>query len=70
MVYTKPLILSEGLWNQHHCDIHIYNATWKFQGENYVIQMANENELSNTANMAYALIMYLYSYHRHACTYI
>lgn len=31
--------------------------------------MANENELSNTANMAYALIMYLYSYHRHACTY-
>lgn len=34
-----------------------------------MIQMANENELSKTANMAYALFMYLYSYHRHACTY-
>lgn len=34
-----------------------------------MIQMANENELSKTADMAYALFMYLYSYHRHACTY-
>lgn len=65
----NPWFFSEYLWNQQHCDIDIYNATWKFQGENYVIQIANENELSKTANMAYALFMYLYSYHRHACTY-
>ena len=65
----NPWFFSEGLWNQQHCDIDIHNATWKFQGENYVIKIPKENEFSKIANMACALFMYLYSYHRHACTY-
>lgn len=66
---TKLLVPSEGIWSQQYCGIDIYNATWKFQGENDMIQMTNDYEFSNN-KYGYALINYVFILMPQTCLYV